>query len=445
MATGREAGDFMVTITARGTAWGAGAATLAAVLLGVTEVGAVPAAGAYADWTLSANAGTMAIPVTGFPAATLTTNSTSPALQSGMSTYLSASTPFGQAFGSSQGMPYALLRTAAGQTPSTTTFTFVNPTPARWGFALGDIDADKVTISATGAGGGPVSAADLGFESSFNYCAVSPRPSGCGTGPFADRPVWDPATETLTGNGPDTTGAAAWFRPAVPVKTLTFTYSRLSGSPVYQVWFAATSSEVRGDVTVVPGDTPPPTTLRLLHTDGSPVLGAGGQPVTTTTDSQGGYQFSGVASEAYLVAMDPPRGFTADGPARRPADTARGDAVGVDFALREDVPPPHADSATEPDPEGTSLAIHLMSDASGDDIRVTDVTQPAEGSVTLDPSTGVATYTPPAGFTGTTTFSYTISDADGATTTATVRITVSAVSARQRPPRPPLPNVPVTG
>jgi len=70
------------------------------------------------------------------------------------------------------------------------------------------------------------------------------------------------------------------------------------------------------------------------------------------------------------------------------------------------------------------------------------VTQPSEGSVILNPTTGVATYTPPAGFTGTTTFSYTITDADGATATATVRITVNAP---QRPPRPPLPNVPVTG
>jgi hypothetical protein len=432
----------MVASTARGTAWGAGLATLAALLLGVTGVAAVPAAGAYADWTLSGNAGTMAIPVTGFPAATLTTNSISPSVQSGMSAYLSASTPFGQAFGSSQGRPYALLRTAAGQTPSTTTFTFANPTPARWGFTLGDIDADKVTISATGAGGGPLSAADLGFESSFNYCAVSPRPPGCGAGPFTDQPVWNPAARTLTGNGADTAGAAAWFRPAVPVKTLTFTYSRLSGSPVYQVWFAATSSEIRGNVTVTPGDTPPPTTLRLLHADGSPVLDAGGQPVTTTTGVQGGYAFTGVAGASYIVAMDPPPGFTADGPARRPADTAGGDAAGVDFALREDVPPPHADIVTKRDQAGTPETLYLKSDASGADIQVTDVTQPAEGTVTLNTSTGVATYTPPAGFTGTITFSYTITDANGATSTATVRITVTAP---QRRPRPPLPNVPVTG
>ena len=225
---------------------------------------------------------------------------------------------------------------------------------------------------------------------------MSPRPPGCGTGPFTDEPIWQPTTETLTGNGSDTAGAAAWFRPAVPVKTLTFTYSRLSGLPNYQVWFAATGSAVRGDVTVAPGDTPPPTTLRLLHADGSPVLGGGGQPVTTTSGIRGGYSFTGVAGDDYIVAMDPPRGFTADGPARRPADTAGGDAEGVDFALREDVPPPHADNVTELDQAGTSETIHLTSDASGDDIRVTDVTQPAEGSVILNPSTGVATYIPPA-------------------------------------------------
>jgi len=114
----------------------------------------------------------------------------------------------------------------------------------------------------------------------------------------------------------------------------------------------------------------------------------------------------------------------------------------VDFALREDVPSPYADNVTGRDQEGTSEVIHLKSDGTGDDIRVTDVTQPAEGSVTLDSSTGVATYTPPAGFTGTATFSYTITDANGVTSTATVRITVTAP---QRPPRRPLPSVPVTG
>jgi hypothetical protein len=432
----------MAAITARGMAWGAGAVALAALILSGTGVTAIPSSGAYPDWTLNGTAGTMAIPVTGFPAAILATNSTSPSLQSGASTYLSASTPFGQAFGSSQGRPYALLRTAAGQAPSTTTFTFANPTPARWGFALGDIDADKVAVSATDAAGGPVSAASLGFESSFNYCAVSPRPPACGAGPFTDQPAWDPATKTLTGNGSDTAGAAAWFRPAVPIRTLTFTYSRLSGSPVYQAWFAAMSSAVRGNVTMAAGDTPPPVTLRLLHADGSPVLGASGQPVTTTSGAQSGYAFTGVASGDYVVATDPPQGFTAAGPARRPADTTGGDAGGVDFALSENVPPPHADNVTEQDQEGKSQAIHLTGDASGDGIRVTGITQPAVGSVTLNPSTGIATYTSPALFTGTVTFSYTITDAYGATTTATVRVTVTAPG---RSPGPSPSKVPVTG
>lgn len=432
----------MGAITARGAAWGAGAVALAALMLGVTRVAAVPVTGAYADWTLSGTAGTMTVPVTGFPAATFATNSTSPSLQSGASTYLSASTPFGQAFGSSQARSYVLLRTAAGLATSTTTFTFANPTPDRWGFALGDIDADKVTVSATDAAGGPTPAAGLGFQSSFNYCAVSPRPLSCGAGPFTDQPAWDQATGTLTGNGSDTAGAAAWFRPAVPIRTLTFTYSQLGGSPVYQAWFAAMSSAVRGNVTMAAGDTPPPVTLRLLHADGSPVLGASGQPVTTTGGAQGGYAFTGVAGEGYIVAMDPPQGFTAAGPDRRPVDTTGGDATGVDFALYENVPPPHADNLTEPDQEGKSQAIRLIADASGDDIRVTGVTQPAAGSVTLNPSTGIATYTSPALFTGTATFSYTITDAYGATATATVRVTVTAPG---HPPGPSRPTVPVTG
>lgn len=433
----------MATITRRGAARTAGAVTIAAVLVGLTGTAAYSAAGAYANWTLSGAAGTMAIPVTGFPSATFTTDSTSPSFQSGKSVYLSANTPFGEVFGSSQGTQYPLLRTAAGRAPSATTFTFRTPAPASgWGFTLGDIDADQVAISATDAAGGTVPPADLGYESSFNFCAVSPRPPGCGTGPFTDKPVWNQATQTLTGNGADTTGGSAWFRPATAIKTLTFTFSRRSGSPVYQVWFAAASATVRGTVTVAPGDTPPPATLRLLNPDGSPVLDAQGQPVSTTTDAYGGYAFTGVARGEYLVEVDPPRGFTADGPARRAAGTTGGDDAGVDFALRESVSPPRADYLSERDQEDRTEAISLKGAGSGDGIRVTGVTQPAEGRVTLSQSSGIATYTPPPGFTGTVTFSYTLTDAYGATTTGTVRISVTAPQAQ---PAPSMPEVPVTG
>lgn len=377
----------------------------------------------------------MTIPVSGFPQATLRTDSTQPRTASGNSVYLSAGTPFGSVFGSSRGKPYALFRTAADLTPSTTMFTFTAPASVgHWGFTLGDIDADQVTIGATDAAGNPIAAADLGYQTSFNYCAASPKPSGCtGSGPFTDKPTWNPATGTLTGSGSDTLGGSAWFRPAAPVKTLTFTFSRQAGAPVYQVWFAALNASVSGTVRVAPDDTPPPSTLRLLHPDGTPVLSASGAPVTATTGPDGSYAFPGVARGDYIVALDVPKGFAATGPDRRSADASSGDATHVDFVLREDVPPPQATIPPESTPEDAPVRIPLAADSTGDGIRVTGVTQPETGHVTLGPG-GVAVYSPPPGFTGTVTFTFTITDVNGASFTGTVRVNVAG-----------LPLVPVTG
>ncbi|WP_309242985.1 Ig-like domain-containing protein [Hyalangium versicolor] len=77
------------------------------------------------------------------------------------------------------------------------------------------------------------------------------------------------------------------------------------------------------------------------------------------------------------------------------------------------------------DSSGTVLDV-LLNDTSapdtGETLTVTAVTQPANGTVTL--TSGVVSYTPPAGYTGTTTFTYTISDGS-LSDTATVTVVVS--------------------
>ena len=52
-------------------------------------------------------------------------------------------------------------------------------------------------------------------------------------------------------------------------------------------------------------------------------------------------------------------------------------------------------------------------------------TTPAHGTVSINPTTGAYTYTPNAGFSGTDTIVYQISDAGGRTSTATFYITVA--------------------
>ncbi|MBK9237884.1 MAG: cadherin-like domain-containing protein [Rhodoferax sp.] len=57
-------------------------------------------------------------------------------------------------------------------------------------------------------------------------------------------------------------------------------------------------------------------------------------------------------------------------------------------------------------------------------MTVTAVTNGANGSVTIDATSGNPVYTPNLNFVGTDTFTYTISDGNGGTDTATVSVTV---------------------
>ncbi|HEY6569178.1 MAG TPA: Ig-like domain-containing protein, partial [Candidatus Limnocylindrales bacterium] len=60
---------------------------------------------------------------------------------------------------------------------------------------------------------------------------------------------------------------------------------------------------------------------------------------------------------------------------------------------------------------------------------------PNHGTVTVDPATGVITYTPDPDWSGTDTFSYQVCDDQGACDTADVTVTVDPVN-DQQPPQP---------
>ena len=74
-------------------------------------------------------------------------------------------------------------------------------------------------------------------------------------------------------------------------------------------------------------------------------------------------------------------------------------------------------------PAGTGL----LANDTGTGITVTAHSDPANGTVTVAADGGY-TYVPTAGFTGTDSFTYTITAADGRTAGATVRITVSPLA-----------------
>jgi CshA-type fibril repeat protein len=92
-------------------------------------------------------------------------------------------------------------------------------------------------------------------------------------------------------------------------------------------------------------------------------------------------------------------------------------------------PPVANDDAASTD-EDTPVVIDVLAndtDADGDTLTVDSVTQPANGTATINPDNTV-TYTPDPDFNGTDSFDYTISDGNGGTDTATVTVTVGAVN-----------------
>lgn len=341
------------------TSRGLGAlATAALAALGAILPAATATAATTADWAgwepLTGSAGdwstTLRVPAAGFPAATVTSDSRGGVgVISGTSSWLSAATPPGEVFGSSRGEQYLNLRPQADRptSPSTTTYTFERPTPAGgWALVLGDIDADRAVVTALDENGRELSDAELGWQGGFNYCAVDSAPS-C-TGDPADVPVWDPATRELAGNAAanDTSGAAGWFRPSTPVKTLTVEFYQRSGFPVYQTWFASLARDIAGTVDLVdaagtPQGVLPGATLTLFGPDGTELA-------TTTTDESGQYAFPGyTAAPGYRVELTGlpeaddahPFGLVPYGErVVGDVDLTDADATGVDFAARAVVP-----------------------------------------------------------------------------------------------------------
>ena len=343
-------------------------------------------------------------PSLGISDATFTVLSGGVTKPSGSSVWLSQATPFGAVFGSSRNLPYLGLSVPVGG--SSITIEFDQPTPAQtmtagWGFALGDIDAENVTVSAIGPGG-PLSVAELGWsvtDGAFNYCSVSPRPSSCRAGSGGDLPNWNPATSTLEGNigvpTPDTDGASGWFRPTVPVTSLTLSGAVLVGIPAYQLWIAALEDVgIGGRVEVTVGDRDPQpaegVTLNLLDESGVPVT-ENGEPVVAVTGADGSYGFGDLEPVRYRVEVDLPEDATAVGPTVREVDLQNGPALGVDFSFALPSPPdpdPDPDPDPGPDPTPDPAPDPAPDPHQGDGSHSADTAGPGGGAGRL-PATGV--------------------------------------------------------
>ncbi len=359
----------------------------------------------FADWgpitgTSNDFRTTMSLPAVGFPAAAVASDSRSDvALPTGATNWFGENTPPGQVYGSSRDQTYLNLRPRAdnASSPSTTTYTFERPTPQGWAFVLGDIDADQVQVSATRADGSPATTAELGFRSTFNLCATTPRPSSvcASNGRPQDVPTWDPVSATLRGNAAavDSDGATGWFEPTTSLRTLTFTFTRRGGFPVFQTWFAVAKQDVSGSVTVASG------ACDLSDATLSLVDPAGAVVATRPVGTDGTYAFGGVAaSDGYRVALSGiPDTCIATSPSSRPIDLTSGDAS-ADFTVREAVPVPITGTVSSDGDPLEGVVVTLTPVAGGPErTATTDVTgryvfednaDDASYTISVDPPTG---------------------------------------------------------
>ena len=213
----------------------------AAAFIAPAITSAVGGTGSYAAWVASGANADATFANTEFPAVSAEVNPGSISAPSGASVWLTEGTAFGAVYGSSRNHPYLSVGLPGGKNEGSLTLTFAGAnTPGTWGFALGDIDAEDVTITATSAKGSELDVSTW-FKDAFNYCNTSPKPTSCPAGTSTGEPTWNAETATLKGyaDGHDTSGDAAWFQPSKEVKTLTLTQKKISGFPSYQLWIAA--------------------------------------------------------------------------------------------------------------------------------------------------------------------------------------------------------------
>lgn len=370
-------------------------ALLASSLAVAPPLFAADGTGIYGTWAFtSSTAGTLNMGGV-LPNATVSITGGSGSAASGSTIFLNQNTPVGTEYGSSLNRTYASIGLGSSftvpGTPAVTTVRFASATPASgWSFALGDIDAEDITITARGASG----ALNVTgwFQSAFNYCAT-PKPSGCGAGTPTDVPRW--VAPTLEGNKVDTAGAAAWFTPNAAVTELTFTQARnVAGGPSFQLW-------IMSDTAIEPEPSPTPSSSPSPSDSASPSA----SPSPSESESE---------SESASPSPSPSPSVGETTPDTEPAPTS----------------PSSEPTVVKPGEPTVIDVVSIAGAPSGS--TVASVEPPANGTARIDGASVV--YTPSAGYYGSDVITASVVDRAGVVTTVTVPVQVGLV---QRPVRPP--------
>jgi hypothetical protein len=251
-----------------------------------------------------------------------------------------------------------------------------------------DADVDEDLLSVTSVTQGANGAVVINPDDTVTYT------------PEADYNGSDSFTYTVSdGNGGEDTA------------TVTVTVGAANDAPVAGDDSASTAEDTPVTVSVLANDTD-------LEDDTLSVSavtqGANGAVVVNANDTETytpGANFNGSDSFTYTVS---------DG--NGGTDTA---TVTVTVTPVNDAPVANDDPASVAEDGSATVAVLANdTDAENDTLTVTAVTQGANGTVTLNP----VTYTPAANYNGADSFTYTISDGNGGTDTATVNVTVGAAN-----------------
>jgi uncharacterized repeat protein (TIGR01451 family) len=261
----------------------------------------------------------------------------------------------------------------------------------------------------------------------------------------ASTPIATPVTISVLGNDTDADSdpltSAVATQPshgsAVANADGTITYTPVAGYAGSDS-FTYTASDGRGGTSAAGTVTMSVVNQPPVATDDA-VATAAGQPATVTvldndSDPNGDtISVTGVTQPASgsvtftagSVTYTPVAGFTGDATFRYTITDARGATANAQVTVSvADADPVAADHVVST-PYHTDLVIDALdgaTDANGDTLSVASVTQPAHGSATL--VNGVVTYYGPTGYSGTTSFTYQVSDGHGGTGTGTVTVTV---------------------
>ncbi|MCM3871297.1 MAG: carboxypeptidase regulatory-like domain-containing protein, partial [Pyrinomonadaceae bacterium] len=172
--------------------------------------------------------------------------------------------------------------------------------------------------------------------------------------------------------------------------------------------------------------------------DGNPLANV---PITldgtsdeTTTDASGNYTLTGLPAHGSFSIAPLQSGlfFT---PSQVSVQSLQNNVSEINFVSGPPPPnqSPNAANDVATTNQNTPISIVVLAndaDSDGDVLTVTNTTQGSNGAVVINADNTV-TYSPSAGFAGTDSFNYTISDGRGGSASATVNVTVSQVN---RPP-----------